>query len=102
MEQRYNEQIKDLNETISRLKTEKEKVKKDGEAEVLRVKSSMANSRTNTDETAEANQKIEELKEEIRSLKNDKGKGMSDLKLTVENEKKALVSKTEELNAKLK
>lgn len=62
----------------------------------------MSNSRNSGEEMEEAKAKIDELKEEIRGLKSEKGKGLSDLKLTVENEKKALTSKTEELNAKLK
>lgn len=102
VEGRYGDQIKDLNDSITKLKSEKDKIKRECEADIAKIKSNMANARNNGDEVTEAKAKIEELKEEIRGLKNEKGKGLSDLRLTVENDKKALSSKTEELNAKLK
>lgn len=102
MEARHAEQIKTLNVTINKHKAEKDKLKKDHEQEIHKVKTNATNSKSNYDALKEAMAKNEEQKEEIRSLKNERGKSMSDMKLEVEKEKKALVSKTEELNTKLK
>lgn len=102
MEQRTSEQEKNLKENISKLKADKERMKKEFEAELSKVKSSNSGAKGNDEDLSEALTLVEGLKEEVRTLKSERGKGISDLKLTMEADKKALQSKTEELNAKLK
>lgn len=102
METRHTEQLKDLNETVNKHRAEKDKLKKDHELEIQKIKANASNSKSNDDSLRDAMTKIEDQKEDIRSLKNERGKSLSDMKLEVEKEKKALVSKTEELNTKLK